>query len=799
MAITLRSFYDPSDESADVFGLFQSNKEKKDAKENLQSAVDAYTSVGIPLPDELKYQIQQYTQAGIITPEEADTISQGQTAFSDISVDSTGRDAEIAALKKLQEISDAGGNDAQYQEAIGNATDTINTQLRGQREAIMQDAAQRGTANAGTTLAAKLSGISDATRGANQAGVSAAADAEKRALEALSQSATIGGTVTAQDYAEEAAKASAIDAINKYNAQNAQSVESSNVAAKNAAQAANVAAAQSVSDKNVSEANTKAKYDATIPQQIYEDELAKAEGISNAYTNTAKNDAANSANSKSGLGGVIGAIGALFSKGGEVPGKAKKPGDSIENDTVPAMLSPGEVVLPKSVTESDNAPELAKEFVKNLPEQKDSSVHPHDIKAVFRALASIRGECGGGKAGYAFGGEIESEEMEEDKDLIEINKNPNKTWKEKLKDSLDAFSKAKYQAPEFTSPSIRRFALGGEVGEEEPIDPIIPTTSGNPILTPENRAMLYDELQKKKSGGRSKLAIALSGLGDAISASGGNKTNFLGQTLDRQAQTDKDIMANFDKKRALSIEDAKLKEAADRKDPLSQISKTKREAYKPVFLSAGYKDADLEKISAEDVDSVVKYATSMQEAKVKAAALRAEKENAKPKPPSGYRYTSNGDLELVPGGPEDKKDKEAKDAKLNSFKLYETARDGLLSGLGNSATGPFVGLSPAITAKQQIASGSVAAMAPVLKQLFRVAGEGTFTDKDQALLLDMVPTRKDTPEAIKVKTENIDRIVKAKLGIQSNDQEQASPASTAPYSDSEKEKRYQEWKARRAQ
>ena len=97
---------------------------------------------------------------------------------------------------------------------------------------------------------------------------------------------------------------------------------------------------------------------------------------------------------------------------------------------------------------------------------------------------------------------------------------------------------------------------------------------------------------------------------------------------------------------------------------------------------------------------------------------------------------------------------------------YVSARNGLLSGLGESVTGPLLGRAPAFTSEQQIASGAVSAMAPVLKQLFRVAGEGVFTDRDQALLLDMVPDRKDRPEARREKMNNIDRIVAAKLGMQ---------------------------------
>lgn len=41
-----------------------------------------------------------------------------------------------------------------------------------------------------------------------------------------------------------------------------------------------------------------------------------------------------------------------FKTGGKVPGKAEVKGDSKKNDTVPAMLSPGEFVIPKSIMES---------------------------------------------------------------------------------------------------------------------------------------------------------------------------------------------------------------------------------------------------------------------------------------------------------------------------------------------------------------------------------------------------------------------------------------------------------------
>ena len=51
--------------------------------------------------------------------------------------------------------------------------------------------------------------------------------------------------------------------------------------------------------------------------------------------------------------------------GGKVPGYAMG-GDSPRNDTVLAMLSPGEVVLPRSVVNDEEAPEKARAFLEAI-------------------------------------------------------------------------------------------------------------------------------------------------------------------------------------------------------------------------------------------------------------------------------------------------------------------------------------------------------------------------------------------------------------------------------------------------
>lgn len=75
-------------------------------------------------------------------------------------------------------------------------------------------------------------------------------------------------------------------------------------------------------------------------------------------------------NSQQMQGGGAQGLMSMFSDGGPVPGAPKTFGDSEVNDTVPAWLSPGEIVLPRHVTQSENAPELAAAFVAALQTQK---------------------------------------------------------------------------------------------------------------------------------------------------------------------------------------------------------------------------------------------------------------------------------------------------------------------------------------------------------------------------------------------------------------------------------------------
>lgn len=54
-----------------------------------------------------------------------------------------------------------------------------------------------------------------------------------------------------------------------------------------------------------------------------------------------------------------------FRSGGRVPGQPKVSGNSVKNDTVPAMLSPKEIVIPNSVTQSEDPVGKGAQFIAN--------------------------------------------------------------------------------------------------------------------------------------------------------------------------------------------------------------------------------------------------------------------------------------------------------------------------------------------------------------------------------------------------------------------------------------------------
>lgn len=91
-------------------------------------------------------------------------------------------------------------------------------------------------------------------------------------------------------------------------------------------------------------------------------------------------------------------------KGGRINGRGMVPGDHPANDVVPAMLSPGEIVLPRSIAQAEDAPEKAAAFVRALQEaetkplsRRSAAKRIAELEAELAALRAMRADKEGGR------------------------------------------------------------------------------------------------------------------------------------------------------------------------------------------------------------------------------------------------------------------------------------------------------------------------------------------------------------------------------------------------------------------
>ena len=89
--------------------------------------------------------------------------------------------------------------------------------------------------------------------------------------------------------------------------------------------------------------------------------------------------------------------GICMEKGGTIPGKAPVPGNSLANDKVHIMASPGEAVIPRTAVAAH--PQEVQHLIAagrgngprgTMPTPGSAPAHPHDVASVLEALKQIR-------------------------------------------------------------------------------------------------------------------------------------------------------------------------------------------------------------------------------------------------------------------------------------------------------------------------------------------------------------------------------------------------------------------------
>lgn len=236
----------------------------------------------IPLPVLKEYYPDLYEVVSQMNPQLESAVTLGPSKMQGIATDPSLRNAQMSALDKLMQMG-SGEMSMQDKANLANIQNEVNTNLRGQQGAIMQNMAARGLSGGGSELVARQMAAQDAANRQAQMAMDAKAQAESRALNALIQGGQLGGQMQAQDFSQAAQKAQAADLINKFNAQNKQDVMSRNVASQNQAGLYNTQQ-QNLNAANNTELRNQAKqYNLGLTQQQYENELRKKGLVQDAW------------------------------------------------------------------------------------------------------------------------------------------------------------------------------------------------------------------------------------------------------------------------------------------------------------------------------------------------------------------------------------------------------------------------------------------------------------------------------------------------------------------------------------
>lgn len=294
-------------------GLFSGPSDKSSGK--FQQALDIINKVNVPTVEEQKVKLEQLVQQGIITPEEMQAFLQEDSGLNDIAVDPRFRQAQVGALEQLQDIATEGGLTATDKARMMEIEDRQNAEERGQREAIEQNARERGIGGSDFTLASKLVSNQEGANRAARSGMDVAALAEQRVLDAMQAAGQMGGQIDSQEFEQQAKVAAAQDAINQFNTANKQNVSNNNIVARNNAQQINLQEKQRVSDTNTGNENANRTRNAELIQRKFEDEMAKANAAAGIYQNWG---AASQANANAKHASQVGAVGTAIGAGATI-------------------------------------------------------------------------------------------------------------------------------------------------------------------------------------------------------------------------------------------------------------------------------------------------------------------------------------------------------------------------------------------------------------------------------------------------------------------------------------------------
>jgi hypothetical protein len=402
----------------------------ENAAADLASVMQQIQALQTPTAQQLQLSpLANFTSAGELTPAQMEAAQAGESAFNNENLSAVPMSTMQQVLAKENEIASSNGMTPQEQAAIAQAEEAVNENTAGQRGAIAADFAGKGIPASLIAAALENGTVGQDAEQAYQNALQAQAGAANEGLTALSNEGSLAGVMNQQQDTQANTVAAAQNALNEFNAANTQAARTSNLANEQAANTYDVTNAQ-----NIANENTNSEQQVQIQNQIEAPQEAAALALQKAGLEAGVGEAQSGQQTAVGeqnaglFGGLLGAgatmgasalapgvtvnapvahSGAIpaaeggeippppptvpatnFLRGGPVPGHAPVPGNSPKNDIVPARLSPGEFVVPRTAMAN---PAIREFLAKNVPTPRPPQTHPSDIASVMRALTELRG------------------------------------------------------------------------------------------------------------------------------------------------------------------------------------------------------------------------------------------------------------------------------------------------------------------------------------------------------------------------------------------------------------------------
>jgi len=427
-------------DSTPLSGMFYNpSKDDEKAKRAMEQGIQVLRDVPDADYTPVEYQGPEY--AGDIYAGSAQAPLTGPSAYENISLDPEMRRTQSAQIAALERLRDEGGMNLADKANLQRIQNEELGKEKSQREAILQGARARGMGGSGSALMALLGSNQAGMNRQSQRDLDIAGMAQDRALQAGGQAANLAGNVRGQDWQQESARAGAADAASRFNASMISNTNQFNVGNDLRAQMSNQAGRQGVANLGADAANRAQTMNRfTMPGQQYSDKLGKARSMATQYSGEQKfyGDKRDAAMKQQGelwggagklgmsalsqFGGGMGGAGSqamgattppkqtgaqpggynnspqssspaqdsydyapeedpstmYAAFGGYVDGEPAVEGDSYANDTVNAKLSPGEVVVPRTLADES-------------PQEIGSYVSDEHKKAKMNALMKMRG------------------------------------------------------------------------------------------------------------------------------------------------------------------------------------------------------------------------------------------------------------------------------------------------------------------------------------------------------------------------------------------------------------------------